>query len=239
MNIGGFVSLLEPGQKRTIACLSQLSNVSFNTLNIILPIFYDSEKKNYYIKAEKEEEILINDSKLTDEDRVLRNGDIVCYKGHYFRVSLIDYDLQLSFDSFWHDNLYFDNLPVFSDRAFSKLMDIEIEKCKRYNYPFCILLLRFNEIAEEKKKEIVHIICENVRFTDMICCISDYEILVYLHQVKESNIDPIIKKIEGVIKNIFDLSFKSVGVQYKLDYSNFNEIIDAIYCKYIEKSGNI
>ncbi|HNV44220.1 MAG TPA: hypothetical protein PKH20_05680, partial [Exilispira sp.] len=133
----------------------------------------------------------------------------------------------------------FDNLPVFSDRAFSKLMDIEIEKCKRYNYPFSILLLRFNEIAEEKKKEIVHIICENVRFTDMICCISDYEILVYLHQVKESNIDPIIKKIEGVIKNIFDLSFKSVGVQYKLDYSNFNEIIDAIYCKYIEKSGNI
>lgn len=237
MNNGGSIWLLSSQNK--VQTLSKFKKPEFEQEGIVLPIIYDENNNNFIIDLQQtNDEILLNKKGIESRYKALQNGDIITYKGYNFRVELYDLEQRLNFNSFWHENLYLGNLPVFSEKAFEKLIEIEIHKAKRYKYPFSILLFRFTGSIDEKSKDIEKIICENIRFTDMLSKISSYEYLLYLHQVKMENIDKIIEKINNLLKNILDLNVEfSNGIEFDERFESYNDILLELYKK-LEKFGN-
>lgn len=232
MNNGGSIWLLS--SLNEVQTLSKFKKPEFEQQKIILPIVYDEKSKNFIIDLQQvSDEILLNKRKIEGKTKTLQNGDIITYKGYNFRVELYDLEQSLNFNTFWHENLYLGNLPVFSEKAFEKLIEIEIQKAKRYKYPFSIVLFRFSESIEEKSKDIDKIICENIRFTDMLSKISSYEYLLYLHQVKKENICKIIEKINNLLKDLLDLDVEfSNGIEFDEKFESYNDILFELYKRF-------
>lgn len=256
MNNCGSIWLLSPEfDENSVKILYKFKKPEFTHINVMLPIFYDEIKNEFFFDVEsidgeslnypnsckkinekkvvekKEEiEVLINNKKIDEKRKKLFNGDIITYKGYKFRVELYDMEEKLNFNSFWHENLYLDNLPVFSSKAFEKLMEVEIKKAKRYNYPFSLILFRFESQVGCKDKEIEKIICENIRFTDMLSKISDYEYIIYLLQSKKEYIPKIIKKLKTLIYEILDIKVEFAnGIEFNENFNSFNQMIIRLY----------
>lgn len=228
----GSISLLSAEFKEnSIQPLYKFKKPDFESLNIVLPIIFDESESAFFIETkEGYDTILINNKSIEKTKVKLYNGDLITYKNNKFRVELYDLEQKLSFNSFWHENLYLGNLPVFSSRAFEKLMEIEIQKARRYKYPFSIILLRFASPLLSKDKDIEKIICENIRFTDMLSRISDYEYILYLLQVKQDNILKIIEKIKRLIYEILEINIEfASGIEFKEEFNSFNQIIIELY----------
>jgi len=230
MNNCGSIWLLSPEfTENSVQILYKFKKPEFTELNIALPILYDEEKNEFVLKNEKNE-ILINNKKLDEETRKLFNGDIITYKEHRFRVELYNMEEKLTFNSFWHENLYLGNLPIFSSKAFEKLMEVELQKAKRYKYPFSLVLLRFESPIDAKDKEIEKIICENIRFTDMLSKISDYEYILYLLQTKKEYIPKIIKKLKTLIYEILDIKVEFAnGIEFNENFNSFAQMVVRLY----------
>ena len=233
-NCGSIWLISKDIKNNCIQPLYKFKKPSFEEFDIILPIVHDEKIMKFVLQkdTEEENETYLNNKIVENFPVILSNGDIITYKNHDFRLSLYDTEEKISFDSFWYENLYLGNLPVFSARAFEKLIEVEIYKAKRYQYPFSLVLLRFDKNINQKNKEIEKIICENIRFTDMLSHYSDYEYLLYLYQVKEENTQKIIEKLTKLIYEMLDLKVDyAKGVDYNPDFSNFIEFMINLYCK--------
>ncbi len=238
MNNGGYILLIS---KDIEYCLIQpiykFKKPEFEKIGITLPIIFDETKNTFILIKEEsleneEDDIFLNNQKVQSFPAILTNGDILTYKGYNFRLNLFDLEKKILFESFWYENLYLGNLPVFSAKAFEKLIEIEIYKAKRYQYPFSMVLIRFNQDISQKSKEIEKIICENIRFSDMLCQFSNYEYLLYLLQVKEENIGKIIEKIKNLLNDILDLNiYLAKGIEFNQNIINFQDILINLYCK--------
>ncbi|MFN3410938.1 MAG: hypothetical protein ACK4YF_02115 [Exilispira sp.] len=228
----GSISLLSADFKEnSIQPLYKFKKPYFENLNIEIPIIFDESESAFFIEAKECDDTLLINNKSIEKTKVkLYNGDLITYKNNKFRIELYDLEEKLSFNSFWHENLYLGNLPVFSSRAFEKLMEIEIHKAKRYRYPFSIILLRFADPILNKDKDIEKIICENIRFTDMLSKISDYEYLLYLLQVKQDNILKIIEKIKRLLYEILEINIEfASGIEFKEEFNSFSQIVVELY----------
>lgn len=227
-NCGSIILLSSKFTDSNIQPLYKFNKPSFDKLNITLPIIYDENQNEFIITENKG--ILLNDKIIDNLPQKLNNGDIISYDSYKFRINLWDMEEKISFDSFWYENLYLGNLPVFSAKAFEKLMEVEIQKAKRYKFPFSILIFRFNDDIDARCKEIEKIICENIRFTDMLSKYSNHEYLLYLYQVKKENISKIIEKISKLLTQMLDLNISySNGMEYDENLSSFIEILINLY----------
>lgn len=238
-NFGSIWLLSSEFIENSVQPLYKFKKPAFENLDIILPIIFDEEKNEFVISFDRadnnlsiqnKDEILINNKKVLANKQKLNNGDIITYKGYKFRVDLYDMEENLAFNSFWHENLYLGNLPVFSSKAFGKLMEVEIQKAKRYKYPFSLILLRFENPINNINKEIEKIICENIRFTDMLSKISDYEYILYLLQVKKDNIPKIIEKLKKLIYELLDIRVEFAnGIEFDEKFDSFVQMIIKLY----------
>ncbi len=231
-NCGSIWLLSLKFDETSVQPLYKFKKPEFEKLDIILPILYDEKNNQFLLEPEDgNEEILLNKIKIKETSKKINNGDIISYRGHDFRVDLYDIEEKLAFNSFWHENLYLGNLPVFSAKAFEKLIEVEIQKAKRYKYSFSLVLFRFENL-NNKIKDIEKIICENIRFTDMLSRISEYEYLLYLPQVKQENIEKIIEKIRLLLLQILDIKTTfSNGLEFNEDYNSFIEMVIRLYRK--------
>ncbi len=233
-NYGSIWLISKDIKENLVVPLYKFKKPSFDQINIILPIIYDEKINRFLLENDNDQDntslIYLNENQINQFPIQITNGDIIRYKGYKFRFYLYDIEDKISFDSFWYENLYLGNLPIFSARAFEKLIEIEIYKAKRYQYPFSLLLLRFDHSINQKSKEIEKIICENIRFTDMLSQFSDYEYLLYLYQVKEENIEKILEKLKILLNQMLDLKLSyAKGIEYNEKFSSFVELLFNLY----------
>lgn len=228
MNVGGNLIHINNPDGMVSIPLSRFSSPWIPSLDDTLPITFSEVDGGFRLTAGKGD-TLLNGASLTGES-VLEEGDIIEIHGARFRFAIVEYDAALAFDTFWYSNLYLDNLPVFSPLAFRKIIDVEIKKAHRYSYQFALILFRFNPLSKEEGRHVERVICENIRFNDMLCGLSRREYIVYVHQASEEQVQIVGHKLHGVLDSIIGKKPETVHFKaFMKDFENFDEMLANIY----------